>query len=365
MPNSNSITLCQPKLEFAHQGSVCIDRINQYLRPVEKLMATHQSLADFDEKNPPFPRSSFSDGPYNENNQDSNNASNLIEIMTSISLILDFHSCISIISGLHDMSASGCPPDAITYNTIIRSMFSRGKFNQAIAFWLNQLRNGCPPQIIISIILVELLWKHRGMEQAMEVSDEMEVKGCSSPCEAGKFEDVKMALYDLLLRGLEPKDEDLFSIMDCTSNNRIMITYNILINSLCKSGLLDRAIDFLAQIVSQGCSLDIITNNTFCGCYVQDVSPVQVTYNIVIDGLAKKGLIWWKVVNMLMEMVRKRFRPQIGTYNTMIEGLCIGNKVDVSIDILDVMVSTRCRPNEATYGTLIRGVASAGKTRGH
>ncbi|KAL4190897.1 hypothetical protein AMTRI_Chr07g26920 [Amborella trichopoda] len=285
-------------------------------------------------------------------------------------------------------------------------MFLRGKFHQAIAFWLNQLRNGCPPYIITPSILVELLWKH---------CHELEIKGCyvdvvlynsliSSACtvlpNAITFNTL---LHFICILGRWQEAEELFPIMDQTSNTPTMSAAISVLKTIWVprrfqqlwSGLLDRAIDFLAQMVYQGRSPDVIMYNTFLGgvmddafdvLYVlksKDVSLVQVIYNIVIDGLVKEGgmgkalgiafsecpMIKAKiepdeitytlligrlcrtnmveeVVNMLMEMVMKKFRPRIGTYNTMIKGLCIGNKVDAAIDILDMMVSRWCRPNE-------------------
>ena len=77
---------------------------------------------------------------------------------------------------VEDMSLSGCSPDAITYNSIIRCLFGKGNFNQAVSFWRDQLRKGSPPYLITYTVLIELVCKYCGASQALEVLEDWQWK---------------------------------------------------------------------------------------------------------------------------------------------------------------------------------------------
>ncbi|KAE8707803.1 T27c4.14 protein isoform 1 [Hibiscus syriacus] len=267
---------------------------------------------------------------------------------------------------LEDMSLSGCPPDVITYNTIIRCMFDNGFFDQAVGFWKDQLRKGCPPYLITYIILIELVCKHCGTARAMEVLHDMAIEGCYTnivtynslvnlTCKLGKYDDAALVIYNIISYGLEPNAvtyntmihyevDEILAIMKETSHPPTVVTYNMLINGLCKYGPLDRAISIFDQIVSRNCSPDI------------------VTYNTLLGALSKEGMNRLNqvegAIGILKVMAGWEHRVGTSSYKMVVLQLCKVDNLDLAIQVLEMMVSTRSKQEE--YATIIRGVVNAG-----
>ena len=84
------------------------------------------------------------------------------------------------------------------------------------------------------------------------------------------------------------------------------------------------------------------------GCF-----PSPVTFNVLINGLCKKGGLV-RLAKLVDNMFLKGcFRNQV-TYNILIHGLCLKGKLDKAVSLLDRMVSSNCIPNEITNGTIVK-----------
>ena len=118
-----------------------------------------------------------------------------------------------------------------------------------------------------------------------------------------------------------------------------VVTYNTLIDGLCKEGKIDKAVDILHDMISKG------------------HEPNVVTYNILINGLCKKGEID-KAVDILHDMISKECEPNVVTYNTLIDGLC--KKRDIDFDDW-YMISNRHEPKDVIYKILVHGLLHEGE----
>jgi len=58
-------------------------------------------------------------------------------------------------------------------------------------------------------------------------------------------------------------------------------------------------------------------------------------------------------------MVRVGVRPNVISYNTLVDGHCLTGRTDETAKVLDVMVSIGLKPNEVTYNTLLHGYCKA------
>ncbi|CAH1430897.1 unnamed protein product [Lactuca virosa] len=320
---------------------------------------------------------------------------------------------ISAIDLLEGMSLSGCPPDVISYNAIIRVMLEHGYIHQAVSFWKDQLSKGCPPYTSTITVLVELVCKSRGVIRAIEILQDLSIDGCypdlvtynamiNVTSKRGDFGDTILILHDLLSHGMKPNTvmyttllhsffnhgyldevDEIISLMNEASQSPTMVTYNILIRGFCKHGFLDRAIGFFNEMVSSNYSPDIITYNTLlratCDEGMTDVSleilkclgdkdsntpPSLVTYNIVIDGLAKRGDME-KAVDLYQKMMKEKvIVPDDVTHRSLIWGFCHADMVDEAMEILKVMDRKNHRATHSTYKYIIHKLCEYKKVEG-
>ncbi|KAJ0014089.1 hypothetical protein Pint_20392 [Pistacia integerrima] len=221
--------------------------------------------------------------------------------------------------------------------------------SDAIGFWEEAMRKGCPPYVITYC-------SHRVSLQARGT-------------DTGKYEDIAVVICNVFSLGLEPNavtyntllhtlgsrgcwDEvdKILAIMIETSHHPTVITYNILINgALCKEGMVDEALQLLHLL-----------NGSYC-------SPCLITYNTVIDGLARKGsmekamgLYVEEAVEKLREMGKIGHMITNSAYKMIIHGLCRRKKLDMAVQVLELMISRQSKPDEATYSTILKSVAEAG-----
>ena len=52
-------------------------------------------------------------------------------------------------------------------------------------------------------------------------------------------------------------------------------------------------------------------------------------------------------------MITRGIDPDTITYNSLIDGLCIENRLDEANQMMDVMVSKGCEPSIVTYGVMV------------
>ncbi|KAK1692305.1 hypothetical protein QYE76_009002 [Lolium multiflorum] len=105
------------------------------------------------------------------------------------------------------------------------------------------------------------------------------------------------------------------------------ISYNTVIKGLCDGSRSNRALELLRMMAKQE-----------AGC-----SPDVVSYTTVIHGFLKEGE-----------------KPNVITFNSLIDGYCLVGKMQKASRVHDDMVSVGIEPGAITYGTLIDGYFKAG-----
>ncbi|XP_020262243.1 pentatricopeptide repeat-containing protein At1g09820-like [Asparagus officinalis] len=146
------------------------------------------------------------------------------------------------------------------------------------------------------------------------------------------------------------------------------ITFNTMINGLCKSGKLTKAEDMIKDMKAWG------------------VSPNVVTYNTLIDGYCKRGKMY-RADGLVKEMVGFGILPNSVTFNVLIDGYCKdGNlkgglkffeemkrqgvepsvnlgekrKMDEANGLLNEMLEKGLVPNNVTYDIIKDGMVEKG-----
>ncbi|KAH0986139.1 hypothetical protein GBA52_013316 [Prunus armeniaca] len=156
-----------------------------------------------------------------------------------------------------------------------------------------------------------------------------------------------------------------------------VLSFNLIIKSMCKLGLVDRAVQVFREMPLRNCTPDVFTYSTLMDglckekrideavflldeMQLEGCIPSPVTFNVLINALCKKGDLG-RAAKLVDNMLLKGCVPNEVTYNTLIHGLCLKGKLDKAVSLLDRMVSNKCVPNDVTYGTIINGLVKQGR----
>lgn len=136
---------------------------------------------------------------------------------------------------------------------------------------------------------------------------------------------------------------ELFGIMK-ESHPPDVISFTVLIQILCESNQLDQALGLIQEMPKYNCKPDI-----FC-------------YNILIDKLGEAGC-GELVSKFWSEMRSNGVRPDVVTYSSLVKSLCITEKFDEALYMLEYMeMNTAIKLNTYVYNTIIKSFLDCGRT---
>ena len=72
--------------------------------------------------------------------------------------------------------------------------------------------------------------------------------------------------------------------------------------------------------------------------------PNVKTFNILVDTLCKKGMLT-KAKKVFDVMIQRGIEPDTVTYNSLIDGYRMQNKMDDAVKAFNMMVETGCSPD--------------------
>ncbi|KAK6288542.1 hypothetical protein POUND7_000083 [Theobroma cacao] len=111
-----------------------------------------------------------------------------------------------------------------------------------------------------------------------------------------------------------------------------VISFNIIINGMCKVGKLNKARDAIQDMKAWGFLPDVFT------------------YNALINGYCKKGGIGkMAALNVRTQMEKDGRRANVVTYNVLIKGFCKKGKLEDANGLLNEMLEKGLIPNRTTY----------------
>nr|GLL49825.1 pentatricopeptide repeat-containing protein At3g22470, mitochondrial-like [Ipomoea trifida] len=153
-------------------------------------------------------------------------------------------------------------------------------------------------------------------------------------------------------------------------------TLNILIDAFRCSDRVDCGFCVLGLFFKCGIEFDDITFNTLLKGLCQDHKIVEVvelfrksvrenlytlnTFNILIDACCRANRVdcGFCVLGMLF---KRGIEFDVITFNTLINGLCLDNKIAEAVELFKKLVrENMCEIDHITYGTLISGLCKAG-----
>ncbi|CAN1220233.1 Pentatricopeptide repeat-containing protein At1g09900 [Linum perenne] len=227
----------------------------------------------------------------------------------------------------------GCKPDTYIYNILINSMFRQGRFEQAMKL-LDEMRSkGCEPNAFICRSVVNWLCKDGRLDEAFEF--------VTSNNGFRRHVDLyNTVLNGLCIAGRLVDAEKLLADMQCSPS---VVTFKILIRTLCQKGLSGRAMKLLESMPRFGCV----------------ANPCH--YNPVIQSLCKEKRMP-EAIHCIEVMRLRGCDPNIATFNTLLAGFWKDGKVDAAIELFNELVSSKTySPNISTYTIVIEGLSRVGK----
>ncbi|KAL9252065.1 Pentatricopeptide repeat-containing protein, partial [Drosera capensis] len=128
-------------------------------------------------------------------------------------------------------------PGVVTYNAVIRGLFSLGMATEAMDAYTSMASQGVGADCTAYAIILEGLFQTDHVDEAKRFWDDVGL------CGAERFEEACSFLYELVDSGVSPN----------------IVSFNILINSACKLGLKREAYQIVGEMRRNGLSPDSIT----------------------------------------------------------------------------------------------------------
>ncbi|KAK3149423.1 hypothetical protein QOZ80_3AG0217210 [Eleusine coracana subsp. coracana] len=220
------------------------------------------------------------------------------------------------LAAFHRMRQLRCAPDAQCYNTLISALCRNGRFRDA-RFLLDQMeRPGarCSPDAYTYTVLIS--WYCR-----IGVGT-----GCRKAARRRIYEAGRL-FRRMGEKGLQPD----------------VVTYNCLINGLCKTYRVERAHELFDEMLKKGCEPNRVTYNSF------------VRYYSVVNEVGK-------AVEWMRQMVaREHGVASSSTYTPVIHSLCESGRVGEARKFLIEMAESGHLPREHTYKLLKDAIEDAGE----
>ncbi|CAN0896990.1 Pentatricopeptide repeat-containing protein At1g09900 [Linum grandiflorum] len=284
-----------------------------------------------------------------------------------------------------------CKPDVYLYNIVINAMLGKGRFEQVMKL-LDEMRSkGIKPDAVTCNTMVGWMCKQGRLDEAIKmVTSRSSSYGWRTPgvksydtvlnalCRAERFVDAAKLLADMEDReGCSPS----------------VVTFNILIRSLCSKSLSYRAITLLESMPQYGCKPDLHHYNQVIDCLCKEkkiemvieciegfarfgrtaealklldevrgtkgFKPDPVKYSVLVVGLISEQKIH-KAMKILDELNRSQVEVPSKCYSWIIKALCDIGDTDRAIDLLVYMVSNGCSPTQTSYASVVESLASVG-----
>ncbi|XP_058203758.1 pentatricopeptide repeat-containing protein At3g22470, mitochondrial-like isoform X3 [Rhododendron vialii] len=142
-----------------------------------------------------------------------------------------------------------------------------------------------------------------------------------------------------------------------------VVTFNMLIDALCKEGRTGEAEGILKIMVRR----DGFFRNRKIGEAIkvfrsmqdQGIVPNNFIYSILINGMCKAGKIE-DARKLFNSILANGLKPNVQLYNTMICGLCEVALLDEAEELLLQMDKDGCPPNDLTFNVVVRAFLKRG-----
>ncbi|KAK9672129.1 hypothetical protein RND81_12G078700 [Saponaria officinalis] len=241
-----------------------------------------------------------------------------------------------------EMTEKGVVPDTQCYNTLIKGFCEVGLLEEARSLKLEISNNDCFPDTHTNTILICGMCRNGLLGEAKQIFEEMEKQGClpstvtfnaliDGLCKSRKLEEARLMFYKMEV-GRNPS---LFLRLS-QGTDRVMDKASLqnLIARFCESGLYLKAYQLLRKLVDNG------------------ILPDIVTYNILINGMCRSRNIDG-ALKIFKELQLKGESPDVVTYGTLINGLFKARKDEEAMEMVEDMIRNGISPTSSIYKSLM------------
>lgn len=204
-------------------------------------------------------------------------------------------------------------PNKYTYNALINGLLLIGNVEEAHKLYKESCDRGYGEDIVSHNVMIKGLCMHGLMEEACDMFRHMQQKGVAPNvvtyntliqgfCREGKIYESVSFLYELLSKGLQPS----------------AASYTVIIEKLCETRQVDEAKALWEDMQDRG------------------VNPETCTNDFIIHGLIKEGDDA-QGIEWLARMLEKELRPQIDTFEKLINIFLERDNMGDALLVLDYM----------------------------
>ncbi|KAJ1262113.1 hypothetical protein BS78_09G082400 [Paspalum vaginatum] len=254
------------------------------------------------------------------------------------------HALLGCRAPLRDLLAvcrdAGIPPDACTYNILIRAAAASGSIEHARHLFDEMLCRGIAPTVVTFGTVVAALCNAGQLEDAFEVKQMM----------VSQYDLLPNAyVYASLMKGLcEKGDVDAAVRLKEEMEGKAELVldsavYATLIRAWFRVGRKGEVVGLLEEMKGRGIVANCVVYNAMIAGFCEDVRDPSAAF-AVLDNMNKNGC-----------------KADVLSYNTLVAGLCkLGRWRDAS-ELVEDMPRRGCPPDVVSYRMLFDGMCAAGE----
>ncbi|KAF5190750.1 Pentatricopeptide repeat-containing protein [Thalictrum thalictroides] len=247
---------------------------------------------------------------------------------------------------LSKMLENSCPPNVVTYTEMIDGLCKAGKTDEAYKLLLMMEEKGCHPNVVTYTAMIDGFGKVGNVEMSLMLLEQMGAKGCAPNfvtyrvlinhcCAAGLLKQAHQLLeemkqiywprhvagYRKVIEGFNKEFIISLGLMDEISEEGslpIVPAYRVLIDSFCKAGNLEVALELHKEILTS-LGVSAVSKSIYCSMIKNLCSTCKVE----------------KAFEMYGDMVKQGDIPEISVLFDLIRGLIQINKWDEALQFSD------------------------------
>ncbi|KAG9135385.1 hypothetical protein Leryth_007163 [Lithospermum erythrorhizon] len=290
---------------------------------------------------------------------------------------LGFHDSAKLVFDF--MNADGCLCDRKLLDFVVRSFANAGKFKFAKEVLISEAelsneRGGVVCSLVYNIVLNSLVKRDHVKEAVDFFKDHILRLRSFSPSRSS----FNIVINGLCTTGEVDKALEYFGNMRSFGCFPDTITYNSLVKGFCKIGDMDRARKLVREMQSQiGVSPDVATFTSLISGWCRlskmneaiilldemigfGIRPNSFTFNALIDGFGKLGDML-SVYKVHQRMLLSGCQPDVVTYTSLIDGNCRVGELGKGMKLLDDMDEKKLSPNLYTFSVLINALCGVNR----
>ncbi|XP_010518774.1 PREDICTED: pentatricopeptide repeat-containing protein At5g46100 [Tarenaya hassleriana] len=206
---------------------------------------------------------------------------------------------------LEEMKCKGIEPNVFTYSSLMDGLCKDGRALQAMELFEMMVARSCKPNMVTYSTLITGLCKEQKLQEATELLDRMKLQGLkpdaglygktiSGFCGVSKFREAANFLDEMILGGITP--------------NRLTWSIHVRINNEVVRGLCtsdpSRAFSLYLSMRTRGISVEAETSDSLvkCLCKKRELQKaVQIVNEMVTDGCIPDKGTWKLLVGQTLE----------------------------------------------------------------